>query len=86
MTDPIATTTSGDVRGITRDGVHVFRSIPFAAPPVGTRRFRPPQPASRGPTCATPRTFGPVAPQIPSPLETMMGAADRWSTRPAASP
>ena len=35
MTDPTATTTSGDVRGITRDGVHVFRSIPYAAPPVG---------------------------------------------------
>ena len=34
MTDPIATTTTGSVRGLTRDGVHVFRSIPYAAPPV----------------------------------------------------
>ena len=60
MTDPTATITSGDVRGTTRDGVHVFRSIPYAAPPVGTLRFRPPRPVDRRtPTPRPTPTSGP---------------------------
>jgi para-nitrobenzyl esterase len=76
MTDPIATTTGGDVRGLTRDGVHVFRSIPYAAPPVGARRFRPPAPVEPWSDVRDATRFGPVAPQLPSPLETMLGAPD----------
>ena len=37
-------TASGKVEGVERDGVHAFLGIPFAAPPVGSRRFRPPAP------------------------------------------
>lgn len=36
---------SGLVRGQTRDELHVFRGIPYAAPPFGANRFRPPVPA-----------------------------------------
>jgi para-nitrobenzyl esterase len=40
-----ATRTSlGAVAGTARAGVCVFRGIPYAAPPVGDRRFRPPGP------------------------------------------
>lgn len=39
-----AATTSGVVEGFARDGVNRWRSIPYAAPPVGRLRFRAPQP------------------------------------------
>ena len=38
----VVKTRSGDLRGETVDGVRVFRGIPFAQPPVGELRFRPP--------------------------------------------
>ncbi|PVZ11074.1 carboxylesterase/lipase family protein [Actinomycetospora cinnamomea] len=41
---PEVKTTGGLVRGITRRDVHAWRGIPYAAPPVGERRFRAPQP------------------------------------------
>jgi para-nitrobenzyl esterase len=40
-----ARTTAGTVEGFTRDGVHRWRSIPYARPPLGPLRFRAPQPA-----------------------------------------
>jgi len=39
-----ATTASGIVEGFTRDGVHRWRSIPYARPPIGALRYRAPQP------------------------------------------
>ena len=35
----------GKVVGRREEGVDVWRSIPYAAPPVGNLRFAPPQPA-----------------------------------------
>lgn len=38
--------TGGLVQGRIEDGLTVYRGIPFAAPPVGELRWRPPQPAA----------------------------------------
>ena len=37
----------------TPDGLRVFRGIPYAAPPVGPLRWRPPQPVAPWGACAT---------------------------------
>src|SRR6478752_6485875 len=39
-------TTLGVVQGFVRDGVSRWRAIPYARPPVGSLRFRAPQPAA----------------------------------------
>ena len=43
---PVVQTESGPVRGVvTPDGRAIFRAIPFARPPLGVLRWRPPEPA-----------------------------------------
>jgi para-nitrobenzyl esterase len=43
----VVETTSGALRGRVEDGLAVFRGVRYAAPPVGPRRFRPPEPLPR---------------------------------------
>jgi para-nitrobenzyl esterase len=63
-----ATTTSGPVRGTTATGdqpddIVVFRGIPYAAPPVGDLRWRPPRRPAAWSAPRDARQFGPSAPQ-----------------------
>jgi para-nitrobenzyl esterase len=59
-------TRCGAVEGIEKQGVLQFRGIPFAAPPVGDLRWRPPQPAEPWTGVRPAHEFGPMAPQGPS--------------------
>ena len=48
-TKPVTVDTpSGALRGEQSSGVNIFRGVPFAEPPTGPLRFRPPTPPSRG--------------------------------------
>ncbi len=75
-------TTLGSVAGSVRvapearrrgSDVHVFKGIPYAAPPSGSRRFRPPEPATPWSGTRDATHFSAVAPQTPSPMEQLFG-------------
>src|SRR5215510_1937317 len=53
-------TASGTVEGTTEaSGIHAFKGIPFAAPPVGELRWKPPQPAKDWEGVRQATAFGP---------------------------
>ncbi|MEV7598837.1 carboxylesterase family protein [Kitasatospora sp. NPDC089797] len=70
---PVVTTGSGRVRGTVHDGVAAFRGIPYAASPVGERRFAAPEPHPAWPAVREADRPGPAVPQRPSRLEAVMG-------------
>ncbi|MFZ4519402.1 MAG: carboxylesterase/lipase family protein [Microthrixaceae bacterium] len=80
MTDGITiTTTHGELRGTRTHGVTRFAGIPFAAPPVGPLRFRPPQPAEPWDGVRDASEFGTVCPQNASLMDALFGGeAERW--------
>jgi len=47
LSAPVVKIDSGELQGALADGVVSFKGIPFAAPPVGELRWRPPQPAAK---------------------------------------
>jgi carboxylesterase 2/para-nitrobenzyl esterase len=65
--NPTVRTTRGEVRGITMDGIHLFKGIPFAAPPLGANRLLPPQPHDTWDGVRDVLEFGPKPPQAAYP-------------------
>jgi len=57
---------TGRIQGITQGGVTSFKGIPFAAPPVGRLRWRPPQPAAKWSGVRPAVQFGHDCMQVPS--------------------
>jgi para-nitrobenzyl esterase len=74
VTDHTAQATDNSIRvdgglisGTTVDGVRSFKGIPFAAPPVGDLRWKPPQPVVDWQGVRQADSFGPECPQSPYP-------------------
>jgi para-nitrobenzyl esterase len=63
----IVTIEGGKVAGTSDRGVRVFKGIPYAAPPVGELRWKPPQPAPVWPDVRDGSTFGAECPQTQYP-------------------
>ena len=78
MTDVLVTTTAGALRGTTEDGIAVFKGVPYAAPPVGDLRFRPPAPLEAWTGVRDALAYGPSCPQ---PAQRPAG----WSQETAES-
>src|SRR3954452_3282605 len=80
----------GELQGVAEDGVVAYKGVPFAAPPVGDLRWRPPQPAAKwtgvrqatkfGADCMQAR-FGP-----PPASGTRAGGPPAPGTAPAPAP
>ena len=74
LTDIASTTTSprvridsGELIGVTANGVDAFKGIPYAAPPVGELRWRSPQPPSPWHTPRSSEDYGHSCPQHSPP-------------------
>ena len=65
--DPIVETRRGKLRGRLTDGVTAFKGVPYAAPPFGANRLRPPRPLDPWDRVRDALTFGPKSPQVPYP-------------------
>src|SRR5918998_4089430 len=65
--NPRVTVSGGILEGMVEPGssVRSFKGIPFAAPPVGDLRWRPPQPAASGGGVRSAHQLGPRARQLP---------------------
>ncbi len=101
MTDmpqgPLVQLKDGAVRGTVRSGVCAFLGIPYAAPPFGANRMRPPQPAapwdgerdatSYGPTApkgSYPPQYVPLFPEVVIPGEDCLNL-NVWTPDPGAT-
>jgi para-nitrobenzyl esterase len=60
----VVKTRQGEVRGSFANGVHTFKGIPYAAPPFGAHRLRPPQPVEPWSGVRDALTFGAEPPQL----------------------
>jgi para-nitrobenzyl esterase len=70
--DPLqVSTASGVVRGISNGKAHEWRGIPYAAPPVGPRRWRAPVSAAPWSDVRDASEFGPHCIQLMSDTETV---------------
>lgn len=62
--EAIVETKTGNVRGVVRDGVFVFKGIPYARDTGGAARFLPAQPMAAWTGVRTALTYGPCCPQV----------------------
>ncbi len=54
---PTAKVEEGILRGTYEQGLSIYKGVPFAAPPVGELRWRPPQPPAKWPGIPMVETF-----------------------------
>ncbi len=73
---PVAATQYGKVRGVTKDGVHVFKGIRYGASTAGANRFQPPKPPAPWTEVRDALNYAPMSPQIITPF---VGLYSSWA-------
>jgi len=79
---PIADTTAGKVRGVTANGVHAFRGIPYGADTSGKNRFMPPQKPAPWKDVRDTSNWGHLAPQGLASGNYDYTHAVQWAIKP----
>ena len=69
----VVETSYGKLQGYFTGQCLLFAGIPYAAPPTGQRRFRPPAPPEPWAGVRDATHFGPIQPQTPSRFERFLG-------------
>lgn len=64
---PTAKIDSGEVRGVLSGGIEYFKGIPYAAPPIGKLRWRPPKPVKPWTGVRDATNYGHDCMQLPFP-------------------
>jgi para-nitrobenzyl esterase len=59
----IVNTKSGKLEGFSKNGLHIFKGIPYATPPVGELRWMPPRPVESWSGVRQAKEYGAIAPQ-----------------------
>ncbi len=72
----VVRTENGPVQGSLQDGMAAFKGIPFAAPPVGALRWRPPQPMTKWTEPRDATKFGAMCAQPTLPSGPTKGSED----------
>ncbi|MSX96381.1 MAG: carboxylesterase family protein, partial [Actinobacteria bacterium] len=75
MSSASVTITQGSLQGLERDGVVQFRGIPYAAPPVGERRFLAPAPPQPWDGVRDATKFGSMSVQESGGVTALLGDA-----------
>src|SRR3546814_8091340 len=60
---PVVHAPAGTVSGETRGGIRAFKGLPYARPPVGDARWKPPAPSAPWQGVRDARSFGPACVQ-----------------------
>ena len=67
--EPVIAVEAGQLRGAVTDGVESWKGIPFAAPPTGALRWRPPQRPDPWPGVRDATSYGNDCMQLPFPSD-----------------
>jgi para-nitrobenzyl esterase len=76
MSQAVVTTKCGKLEGLDRNGLYVFKGIPYAEPPVGALRWMPPQPKKPWAGVRPAKEYGAISCQPAMPDMTAFGAPD----------
>ena len=89
---PVVRAPAGALRGVAQDGLEVFKGVPYAAPPVGGGRWKPPvevpawkgvrDAAEFGPACVQPKPrAGSIYAEPPMPMSEDCLSLNVWAPK-----